>query len=156
MVVVQSRLLILGIHATAHRLSSTSILLVPPLFFAHSQSHSRFIAIVLRAISSPCHRYRSPSRSTEPIPLVLHPVVLQTMSIYHCRYSPFVAAAVISVSQVILSLSSCRYRCRPLHPRHKSQHLSLAGARPLERAYCHESCYVSFIRLKIVVRRLDP
>jgi hypothetical protein len=159
-VVVQSRLLILGIHATAHRLSSASILLVPPLFFAHSQSHSRFIAIVLRAISSPCHRYRYPPRSTEPIPLVPHPVVLQTMSIYHCRYSPFVAAAVISVSQVILSLSSCRCRCRcccrPLHPRHKSQHSSLAGARPLERAYCHESRYVSFIRLKIVVCRLDP
>jgi hypothetical protein len=36
-VVVQSRLLILGIHATAHRLFSASIL-VPPLFFAHSYS----------------------------------------------------------------------------------------------------------------------
>jgi hypothetical protein len=86
-VVVQSRLLILGIHATAHWLSSASILLVPPLFFAHSQSHSRFIAIVLRAISS---------------------------------------------------------RCRPLHPCHKSQHPSLAGAPPLERVYCHESRYVSY------------
>jgi hypothetical protein len=113
------------------------------------------IAIVLRVISSTC-RYRYPPRSTEPIPLVPHPVVLQTMSIYHCRYSPFVATAVISVSQVILSLSSCRCRCCPLHPHHKSQHPSLAGAQPLERAYCHESRYVSFIRLKIVVRRLDP
>jgi hypothetical protein len=101
------------------------------------------IAIVLCAISSPCC-YRYPFRSTEPIPLVPHPVVLQTMSIYPCRYSPFVAAAVISVSQVILSLSSCRCRCRLLHPCHKSQHPSLAGARPLERAYCHELCYVSF------------
>jgi hypothetical protein len=70
-------------------------------------------------------------------------------------YSPFVAAAVISVSQVILSLSSCRCRCCPLQLRHESQHPSLAGAQPLERAYCHEWCYVSFIRLKIVVRRLD-
>jgi hypothetical protein len=153
-VVVQSQLLILGIHATACRLFSASIL-VPLLFFAHSQSHSRFIAIVLRAISSPCC-YRYPPRSTEPIPLVPHSVVLQTMSIYHCRYSPFVATAVISVSQVILSLLSCRCRCRPLHPRHKSQHPNLAGARTLERVYCHESRYVSFIQLKIVVCRLDP
>jgi hypothetical protein len=38
---------------------------------SHIQSHSRFIAIVLRAISSPCHRYRYPPCSTEPIPLVL-------------------------------------------------------------------------------------
>jgi hypothetical protein len=136
----------------------------PPQAFSHTsavlcnQSYSRFIAIALRAISSPCHRHRYPPRSTEPIPLVPHPVVLQTMSIYHCCYSPFVAAAVISVSQVILSLSSCCCccRCRPLHPRHKSQHPSLAGAWPLERAYCHESCYVSFIQLKIVVCRLDP
>jgi hypothetical protein len=66
-VVVQSRLLILGIHATACRLFSASILLVPPLFFAHSQSHSRFIAIVLCAILSPCC-YRYLPRSTEPIP----------------------------------------------------------------------------------------
>jgi hypothetical protein len=123
---------------------------------SHSVSFT-VIAIVLRTISSPCH-YRYPPRSTEHIPLVPHPVVLQTMSIYHCRYSPFVAATVISVSQVILSLSSCRCRCRcrPLHPHHKSQHLSLAGARPLERAYCHELRYVSFIQLKFVVRRLDP
>jgi hypothetical protein len=38
---------------------------------SHIQSHSRFIAIVLRAISSPCYRYRYPPRSTDPIPLVL-------------------------------------------------------------------------------------
>jgi hypothetical protein len=101
--------------------------------------------IVLRTILSPC-RYRYLPRSTEPIPLVPHPVVQQTMSIYHCRYSPFIAAAVISVSQVILSLSSCCCccRCRLLHPQHKSQHLSLAGAQPLERVYCHESRYVSY------------
>jgi hypothetical protein len=35
---------------------------------SHIQSHSRFIAIVLRAISSPCHRYRYSPPSTEPIP----------------------------------------------------------------------------------------
>ena len=125
---------------------------------SHSCSLIHGLSLFPRAISSPCHRYRYPPRSTEPIPLVPHPVVLQTMSIYHCRYSPFVAAAVISVSQVILSLSSCRCRCccRPLHPRHKSQQPSLSGAWPLERAHCHESCYVSFIRLKIVIRPLDP
>ena len=53
------------------------------------------------------------------------------------------STAVISVSQVILSISSCRCRRCPLHPRHKLQHLSLAGAQPLERAYCHESHYIS-------------
>jgi hypothetical protein len=31
-------------------------------------------------------------------------------------------------------------RCHPLHPRHESQHPSLAGTRPLEGVYCHEPC----------------
>jgi hypothetical protein len=127
-IVVQSRLLILGTHATAHRLSFASILLVPPLFFTHSQSHSRFIAIVLRALSSPCHHYRYPPRSTEPIPLVPHPVVLQTMSIYHCRYSPFVAATVISLScyplalvlSLLLSLATSTSQMTASKPRRSS------------------------------------
>jgi hypothetical protein len=169
-VIVQSRLLILSIHATAHRLFSASIL-VPPLFFAHSysshfasccgssvvtnnsvfaddpafgkplrsrSSHSSHsvsftvIAIALRAISSPC-RYRYPPRSTEPIPWSSSCCPTDHVTLSLSLYSHIVAATVISVSQVILLLSSCRCRCRPLHPRHKSQHLSLAGARPLER-----------------------
>jgi hypothetical protein len=62
-------------------------------------------------------------------------------------YSPFGAATVISVS---LKLSSRSHLvavypcCRRLYSRHESQHPSLAGAQPLERAYCHESRYVSF------------
>jgi hypothetical protein len=46
-------------------------------FFAFSLIHSYRLS---RPISSPCHRYRYPPRSTEPIPLVLHPVVLQISS----------------------------------------------------------------------------
>jgi hypothetical protein len=56
---------------------------------------------------------------------------------------------VIAVSQVILShpdprshLAAVPHR-RPLHPRHEPQHQGLAGARPLERAYCHESVSVA-------------
>jgi hypothetical protein len=145
-VVVQSRLLILGIfmlqlpgcspqafsylrcsshirilvfsHHVADNLLYQTIHIVAddPAFGKHLRSRSSHscslingLSLFPRAISSPC-RYRYPPRSTEHIPLVPHPVVLQTMSIYHCRYSPFVA--VISVSQVILSLSSCR--CSPL------------------------------------------
>ena len=60
---------------------------------------------------------------------------------------PFVVR-VISVSQVILSYPrshpvAVHLRRRPLHPRHESQHPSLAGARPLERAYCHECVCVA-------------
>ena len=78
-----------------------------------------------------------------------HPVVLQTTSLYRCRST---VPSSLPPSSQSLKLSSrshpvavyAHLRCRPLHPRHESQHPSLAGARPLERAYCHESRYVSY------------
>ena len=72
-----------------------------------------------------------------------HPVVLQTTSLYHCRST---VPSSLPQSSQSLKLSSrshpvavyAHLRCRPLHSRHESQHPSLAGARPLERAYCHD------------------
>jgi hypothetical protein len=94
-------------------------------------SPSRFIAIVLRAISSPCHRYRYPPRSTEPIPLVLHHDVLQILPLHRCHLS-------LSSYPLAHPVAVHLLRRRPLHLRHESQHRSLTGVRPLERAYCHE------------------
>jgi hypothetical protein len=98
--------------------------------------HLVIIAIAIRLVQPSIYLWSSSCCPTDHVTLSLS------------LYSPIVAAAVISVFQVTLSLSSCRCYahlcCRPLHPRHKSQHPSLAGARPLERAYCHESCYVSY------------
>ena len=124
-VVVQSRLLILGIHATAHRLSSASIL---PYLRSSLQPIS-FTAIAFPlAMSSPCH-YRYLPHSTEPIPLVLHHVVLQISSLHRCRFS---------LSSYPLAHPVAVHLRRTLPPRHELQHPSLTGVRPLERAYCHE------------------
>jgi hypothetical protein len=65
------------------------------------------IAFVLRAISSPC-RYCYPPRSTEPILWSSSCCSTDHVTLSLSLYSPIVAAAIISVSQVILSLSSCR------------------------------------------------
>src|SRR6202453_3646648 len=54
---------------------------------------------------------------------------------------------VISVSQVILSISSCRCSSSSSSSTSTSRIAasSLTGVRPLERAYCHESaCYISY------------
>jgi len=94
-------------RATAHRLSSTKHSLVPPLFFAHSQSHSRLsllssalsrhlVAIAIRLVQPSIYLWSSSCCPTDHVTLSLS------------LYGPIVAAAVISVSQVILSLSSCR------------------------------------------------
>jgi hypothetical protein len=118
--------------------------LVPPQFFATSLIHGyRFTPRYVVTLSQ---HYRYPPRLTEPIPLVLHPVVLQTTSLYHCRST---VASWLPPSSQSLKLSSRSYpvavhlRRRPLHLRHESQHPSLTGVRPLERAYCHESHYIS-------------
>jgi hypothetical protein len=72
-VVVQSRFNILGIHATAHcPLQATSYHLQ---FFTVSFT----VTAAPRAISSHCH-YHYPPRSTEPIPSVIHHVVLKISS----------------------------------------------------------------------------
>jgi hypothetical protein len=78
-----------------------------------------------------------------------HPVVLQTTSLYCYRST---VPSSLPLSSQFLKLSSrshpvavyAHLRGRPLHPRHESQHPSLAGARPLERAYCHKSRYISY------------
>jgi hypothetical protein len=68
---------------------------------------------------------------------------------------PFTSARRFRQESTLLSTSSQSFKLssrfhpvavhfrRPLHPRHESQHQSLTGVRPLERAYCHEPCYVS-------------
>jgi hypothetical protein len=103
--VVQFRFIILGIHATAHRLSSASIL----SYLRSSLQPVSFTDIALpRVMLSPCH-YRYPPRSTELMPLV--PLRLS----YRPRHSIAVALKSVrcrrchlSLSQVILSLSSGR------------------------------------------------
>jgi hypothetical protein len=95
-------------------------------------SHSR-LSLLSSALCRHCHHYRYPPRSTEPIPipLVLHHVVPR-ISLFPRRH--------LSLPSYPLALILSLFRRRPLHPSHESQHPILAGAQPLERAYCHEPC----------------
>jgi hypothetical protein len=101
--VVQFRFVILGIHATAHRLSSASI-----LSYLRSSLHPvSFTAIVFpRAMSSPCYHY--PPRSTEPIPipLVLHHVVLRILPHHRCHLSllSYPLALILSLFIIVVVL----------------------------------------------------
>jgi hypothetical protein len=112
----------------------------PRLRLSHSSPSVSFtvIVIVLRAISSLClprNRSRYLPRSTEPIPSVIHHVVLQISShlavLRFLQLSPIrrhchqVHERVISPSQVILSHPRSHLvavhphrRPSPLHPRH--------------------------------------
>jgi hypothetical protein len=85
-------------------------------FFAFSRIHGYRLS---RAISSPCHRYRYPPRSTEHISLVLHPVILQIssriavtlLSPRRCPVSsPFASPLYPRVYQVLHSRPSRRFR----------------------------------------------
>jgi hypothetical protein len=63
------------------------------------------LAIVLRAMSSPCH-YRYPPRSTEPIPMVLHHVVLRILPHHRCHISllSYPLALILSLFIIVVVL----------------------------------------------------
>ena len=114
---------------------------VPPRFFAISftvyRFSSRYLVTLSLSLSASFNRaYTFGPSSCCPTNHVTLSLSLQSLRRFHQEPT--------LLSFQSLKLSSCSYpvavhlRRRPLHPRHESQHPSLAGARPLERAYCHE------------------
>jgi hypothetical protein len=143
-----------------------------PTYFRYLKSRSRllFNSALAQCL---IHGYRSSPRYvvtviTIAIRLVQPSLYLWSIMLsYESRHSaavlhstcvpspPFTSARRFRQESTLLSTSSQSFKLssrfhpvavhfrRPLHPRHESQHQSLTGVRPLERAYCHEPCYVS-------------
>jgi len=102
--------------------------LVPPQFFAPSLIHGyRFSPRYVVTLLS--------------LPASFNRAYTYTFGPSSCCSTNLTTPPLSSQSSKLSSRSypvAVHHRRRPLHLRHESQHRSLTGVRPLERAYCHE------------------
>jgi hypothetical protein len=111
----------------SHFVSFTALAICPPRYVV------TVITIAIRLVQPSLYLWSSSCCPTDHVTLSLS---LHYLRRFHQEPTPPSSQSLKSSSRFYPV--AVHLRRRPLHPRHESQHPSLTGVRPLERAYCHE------------------